>query len=152
MRALFCLMALAFSFILNPLAGAEPPHWKKKLQDFETFRIQCLRRDLGLSGPGASRLLELLGRLAQERQRVFIEHRRALEELEAMLSQKAPEEAILAQINRIEETMKEMERLRWKEWEGIKRMLPPDKQAHYLLLQERFFRQYWEQLRERHGR
>lgn len=150
MKALWCLVVLAFSFVLGPLAKAEPPHWKKKLQDFETFRIQCLRRDLGLSGPEASRLFELLGRLAEKRQKVFLEHRRALEELEVMLSQKAPEEAVLSQINRIEETMREMERLRWKEWEGVKRLLPPDKQAHYLLLQEKFFRQYWEQLRERH--
>lgn len=151
MKALGCFFALVFLFVTNPL-GAEPPQWKKKLQDFEAFRIQCLRRDLGLTGPEASKFFELLGRLAEERQRVFLEHRRALEKLQAMLSQKAPEEAILSQINRIEETMKEMERLRWREWEGIKQMLPPDKQAHYLLLQEKLFRQYWEQLRERHRR
>lgn len=151
MRALWSVV-LVLSVMLSSVSWAQSPKWKKQLEDFETFRMHCLRRDLGLSGPEASRFFELLERIAKERQRAFFEHRRALEELEAMLLQKVSEEALLSQIHRIEETIKEMERLRWKEWEEIKRMLPPDKQAHYLLLQEKFFRQYWEQLRERHRR
>jgi len=126
---------------MGPGARAGGP--EGRLDDFEALRMWRLTRELDLTEREASRLFPLLKRYSSTRRELFREHRGKLRELEELLRQSAPEERIREKIAEVEACMRKMDEARWREWEEVKEVLPVQKQARYLIFQDRFFREFW---------
>lgn len=143
-RSAFFLLWVTLLF--PSISMAQPPRHERRIEEFETLKMWRLTRELDLNEQEASRLFPLLKRHSRIRQELLGEHRGKLKELQELVDQSAPEEKIREKIAEVESCMRRMDEARWREWEEIKRVLPAQKQARYLIFQDRFVREFWKSL------
>jgi len=143
------IAVIALLLMATPLWAGWPSGPKgRRWKDFEMLRMWRLTQELDLSEEEAAKVFPLLKRYSQKRRDLQLKRRKLLRELQELLDEGTTRERLSEKMGEIEKVTRELEETRWEEWERLKEILPPRKQARYLLFHHRFVKDLWRIMRK----